>query len=462
MEKTNHRSRFWGPVFAGPLVAMFLAAWIPSPRARAVPSFSRQTGYPCSSCHTTPPELTPLGRIFKLNGYTIPGMKTIQEKGKGRQAGLDLLETLPLSVLFETSFTSTKSPQPSTQNGNFEFPQDVSLFLSGAWSTHIGSFIQVTYNTQDDHFSWDNSEVRYANATKVSGKDLVYGITINNNPSVEDLWHATPAWGYPWISNDLAPSPSAAAVVNGTLAQDVAGIGAYGMWNNHLYVDGTIYRSEHVGGPQPNPGVGSSGGFPINIRGVAPYWRVAWQQTMTKNNYLEFGTYGMHVKSSPNAITGLEDGYTDWAFDIQDDWTIPQLHNDIVSLRGTYIRENSSLAATFDLGGAAQVPHHLNTVQANAEYHFGDRYSATLGWFNITGTPDPLLFAPAPVTGSANGDPRSSGYILNFSYWPIQNIDLALQYTGYLRFNGAQDNYDGVGRDASANNTVYLLARFVF
>ncbi len=36
--------------------------------------FSRQTGLPCSSCHTKPPELTPIGRTFKLNGYTLSGM----------------------------------------------------------------------------------------------------------------------------------------------------------------------------------------------------------------------------------------------------------------------------------------------------------------------------------------------------------------------------------------------------
>jgi hypothetical protein len=66
------------------------------------------------------------------------------------------------------------------------------------------------------------------------------------------------------------------------------------------------------------------------------------------------------------------------------------------------------------------------------------------------------------VSGSANGDPRSNGYILNLSWWPQQNIDLAVQYTGYQRFNGLQANYDGAGRDASANNTVYVLARFVF
>ena len=132
---------------------------------------------------------------------------------------------------------------------------------------------------------------------------------------------------------------------------------------------GTIYRSEHIGGAQPNSGEG----FGFNIRGVAPYWRVAWQ-TSSKNNYLEVGSYGMHMKSTPSNITGLMDeSYTDWAADFQYDRTLPQFKNDVLSVRGTYIRENSSLLATFAAEGAAQTAHHLNTAQANVEYHFGTK-----------------------------------------------------------------------------------------
>jgi hypothetical protein len=233
------------------------------------------------------------------------------------------------------------------------------------------------------------------------------------------------------------------------------------MWNEHIYLAGTIYRSEHTGGAQPNSGAG----FPINIRGVAPYWRVAYQ-TVKDNDSLEVGTYGIHVKSTPNAVTGPEDSITDWAVDFQYDRTIPQFKNDVLSFRGSYIRENSSLAGTIvDTGngpGASFTRHHLNTIQGNVEYHFGTKLSATVGLFGVNGTPDPILFPQAAVSGSANGDPRSNGYILNLSWWPQQNIDLAVQYTGYQRFNGLETNYDGAGRDASANNTVYVLARFVF
>ncbi len=370
--------------------------------------------------------------------------------------------------MFDTSFTSIKTPQPvaegaTTQNGSFEFPQQASLFLAGAWATHLGSFVQVTYTSQGDHFTWDNSDIRYANSTKLFNKDLTFGITLNNNPTVEDLWNDTPAWGFPWVGSDWAPGPTAGAIINGGLAQDVAGLGAYAMFDNHLYIAGTMYRSAHIGSPLPNTGQDGSGNpLSFNIRGVAPYWRVAWQETM-KHNYLEVGTYGMHMQSSPGAITGPEDSYTDWAVDFQDDLTVPQFRNDIISFRGSYIRENSTLNATFMNEAASFTQHHLNTAQANVEYHLGDKYSGTFGYFDVDGTYDPVLFQSGVlVTGNANGNPKSDGYIANVSWWPVQNIGLTFQYTGYTRFNGASMNYDGFGRAAGANNTIYLLARFVF
>jgi hypothetical protein len=428
-----------------------------TPRSvQAVPSYARQTGLPCGGCHYNPPELNPAGRKFKLFGYVDkdkdkPG---ITDNSGKRHAGLDLLSSLPLSARLEASFTSTASPQPGTQNGNFEFPQDVSLFLAGAWTSNVGSFVQVTYDTQDDHFGIDNTDIRYANKRNVAGKELVYGLDLNNNPTVEDLWNSTPAWGFPWVASDSAPTPTAAPIIQGALAQDVAGIGGYAMWDNHLYLDATIYRSEHVGVSQPNPGTAS-----YNIRGVAPYWRVAWQQLTPRTQY-EVGAYGMHMESTPGAIVGLKDGYTDWAADFQVDRTL--FRKDVLSLRGTYIHENSDLVATYAAMGAVQPDHHLNTALVNAEYHFGNRLSGTVGWFDTGGTVDTSLYSQSPVTGSANGDPRGAGYIANISVWPMQNLQLAVQYTGYARFNGAAMNYDGAGRNASGNNTVYLDVHFIF
>lgn len=448
---------------AVPVVVLASFAAFNPPKMEAVPSYARQTGLPCSGCHYAPPELNPAGRRFKLTGYVdrADETKTVKAEGSSKRAPLDLLASLPLSVMLDTSFTSTKSPVPTTQNGSFEFPQDISLFLSGAWTSHIGSFLQVTYDTQDDHFSMDNTDIRYANITKVGGKEFVYGIDLNNNPTVEDLWNTTPAWSYPWIASDWAPTPNATPIINGSLGQDVGGIGVYGMWNNHLYLDASIYRSEHVGSAQPFNGTGAT-----NIRGLAPYWRLAWQELTGKTQY-EFGTYGIHVRSTPNEITDptgarlpVQDSFTDWAVDTQIDRTT--FRTDVLSFRATYIRENNDLLGSLAQGLVSQGSHHLNTVMANAEYHLGNKYTGTFGWFNTTGNSDLTLYPAGAVSGNANGDPRGAGYIANFTYWPWQNLLLGAQYTGYTRFNGAQNNYDGAGRSASANNTIYLDAKIIF
>ncbi len=443
------------------IAALAVISGLAPRRAMALPSYARQTGLPCSGCHYNPPELNPAGRLFKLLAFTDrTENSTVPAPPADKQRpALQMLQTLPLGAWFEVSSTSTKKAQPGTQNGNFEFPQDISLFLAGAWADHLGSFLQVTYNAQDDHFGMDNTDIRYARQTKVQGKNLIYGVMFNNNPTLEDVWMTLPNWGYPFVASDSAPTPAASAIVQGKLAQDVAGFGGYTMWNNHLYGAATFYRSDHIGSSQPNTGAGAA----YNISGLAPYWRLAYQNS-GRTNVVEAGFYGMHMASFPGSASGANfngptDNYTDFGPDFEWDRT---LGRDVLSVRGTYLRENSTLDASAAAGNASPGNHHLNTGNANVEYHYGNRLSGAFGWFLTSGTADATLYAPAAISGSANGGPRSEGYSANFSYWPVQNVDLAFQYTGYTRFNGGNTNYDGSGRNASDNNTAYLLMRFVF
>jgi len=45
---------------------------------------------------------------------------------------------------------------------------------------------------------------------------------------------------------------------------------------------------------------------------------------------------------------------------------------------------------------------------------------------------------------------------------PLANLKLGIQYTIYTLLNGGPKNYDGFGRDASGNNTLFLYAWLVF
>lgn len=414
--------------------------------AHAVPSFARQTGLSCNVCHSNPPELTAFGRNFKLKGYLLTDMTATDKIGNTRD--LLLSKYIPISVMILLSNTSTQTKQPGTQNNSAGFPQQLSLFLAGGYASHFGGLAQITYTHSDDKFSMDNTDLRYASQGQLGGKDLDYGITVNNNPSVEDLWNSTPAWGFPWISSGAGVSPIAGPVIQGALGQDVAGVGAFSMWNNHLYTDVTVYRSEHAGAAPPITGVGSS----YNISGVAPYWRAAWQQSWG-SNYLEVGTFGIFMNSFPGAVSGPEDRYVDPSLDFQ--YERPFGAN-LLDVHGTYIHEKSNLGATYAAQGATTAANRLNTFKLDGTYHWTNKFTATGALFSTTGNTDPLLYAPAPVTGSNNGSPNTRGYTAQFAFWPVQNIDLSVNYTGYTKFNGASTNYDGANRNASDNNTTFV------
>jgi hypothetical protein len=443
----------WFGVFC---VGTFLGmAFLPG-NAQAVPSYARQTGMACAACHTTPPELTPFGRDFKINGYVMTGMQQIEAPGKGTEAGLKISEVPPLSAMLLTSFTRTSKNQPDTQNNDTSFPQELSLFFAGEITPHIGSFLQLTYAQENDNLSLDNTDIRYSNHTPVAGKDTIYGVTLNNSPTVEDPWNTTPVWGYPFITSDVAPTPAAAPLISDALAQQVAGLGGYTFWNDHLYADVTLYRSAHLLGE--GPGGAPNSDSEDTIKNVTPYWRLAWEQNVGSNN-LEVGTFGLWSELYPQGISGKTDKYTDLAIDSQLEHP---MGDDMLTLRGTYIHQNASLDGSVEDGLAASDSNTLNTLNLNGTYHLGTSAAFSIGGFNTTGDSDKLLYAPDPLDGSANGSPDSRGYILQATYLPWQNTQFTLQYVGYNKFNGSSNNYDGSGRDASDNNTIYLAAWLVW
>jgi hypothetical protein len=427
------------------LVALILGLSLT--KAHAVPSYARQTGYTCNVCHTNPPQLTPFGRDFKLKGYGMPGMALSDKIGNDKD--LSLTKNIPISAMILLSNTSFQATQPDTQNNSAGFPQQLSLFLAGSFAPHFGGFAQVTYTHSDDHFGMDNADFRFANHGTLGKTGVDYGVTVNNNPTVQDLWNSTPAWGFPWISSPSAVGPNASPIINGGLATDVAGAGGYAMWANHLYTEATVYRSEHAGASTPITGEDAD----FNIKGVAPYWRAAWQQPWGKN-YLMVGTYGIYVNSYPGAVSGPTDRYVDSAFDFQYERQVGKSNE--FDMHGTYIRENSNLGATLEAEGADFAKHHLDMFKVDGVYHWSSRFNVAGQFFSIGGKSDPTLFGADPVTGSASGSPGSNGYIAQFAYWPWQNINLNLNYAGYTKFNGARTNYDGANRNASDNNTVYM------
>jgi hypothetical protein len=432
-------------------LGLFAAALAWMGNANAVPSYSRQMNMECSGCHTRFPQLNSFGRAFKLGGYTLAGSPQIEGKDENKRTVVGLDSLPPVSLMFQTSLTHT-SRSAGTQNPDVQFPQQLSLFVAGRIAPQMGAFLQLTYEQEGNHFGLDNTEFRYARSTTVAGGPLQWGLLLNNNPTMEDLWNSTPVWGFPWASSAIAPSPSAGALVDGQLGQGVAGVGMYGMWDNAFYGAFTLYRSAKIGELAPTFASQNT------IDSVAPYWRLAWQHNWG-DNYLEIGTYGLWAKLIPVGITGPKDTYTDVAGDFQ--YEHPFGAGRLITVHGTIIHEHRSLDASIGSGNTAPSSNNLDTYRVDAGYISGD-WQGLVGYFRQSGDTNALIYGPSPIDGSRTASPDSHGFLVQGSYFPWRNVQVTLQYRLYGEFNGAYANYDGAGRTASDNDTLYLLGWFAW
>ena len=321
-----HQSSVKAPVryvfgAAAPWVVLLAALGLGSKPASAVPSFARQTGQPCATCHNGYyPQLTPYGRQFKLNGYTAGGTRC-------RDSGLaeaDAKPQIPISAMVVTTYTHTQKGQPDlplNRNGdpnglktnNNVMVQDTSVFYGGQIYCKLGAFIQATYDRPDEAFALDNADIRYADKTKVAGIDLLYGLTANNNPTVEDPWNTTPAWRLPADPSSAFGPDFSTPLIDGGFEQAVGGGGAYIFADNMFYAAVSGYKSldnrtlQALGESHPPDNL---------IDGVAPYWRLALEKTWDTYS-LMVGTFGMHVETLPDPTVASTDKYTDVGWDTQ-------------------------------------------------------------------------------------------------------------------------------------------------
>ena len=180
------------------LVAVGMAAFTPG--AYAVPSFSRQTGLACAACHTIYPALTPFGRLFKLNGYTMTGLAQVVAKETQQAPGMSLNRDMPVSAIVQAGLTSLSRAVPGQQNPSAAFPQTLALYLAGEATPHVGTVIELGYDQDSGKVAVDMVDVRYANHANWSGTDTIFGVTFNNAPTLEDVWNSTPAYGYPTVA----------------------------------------------------------------------------------------------------------------------------------------------------------------------------------------------------------------------------------------------------------------------
>ena len=425
---------------SGYSILLLLSAALGARQALAVPAFAAQTSQPCATCHigSFGPQLTPQGRDFKLHGYVA---------SDGKDHGL------PVAATTQTSFTHTESSRRGgaapgfRPNDNLAIDQ-VAAFYAGRITPEVGGFIKLRYSGVRQQGQVGSVDIRHARDGELFGQGVLWGLTANNSPTVQDPWNSTPAWGFPYVRSGLASTPTATPLVAGRLSQRVAGVGAYVLWNDLVYWEADVYKGLNT---EALSWVGQVP-FDGNDRTttVMPYGRLAlirdWQ-----SHHAEIGAFAMSANVIPgrNQTSGIGTRKTDTAFDATYQYISDptKVTSDRLSAHATYIHETARTEASSTPALAqASLVHPLDTARVDISYSFAATVTPSIQYFRTTGTADVKYW------GTPNGSPNSDGMIFEVAYvpWgkpdsPFANVNVRLtaQYVNYFTFNGSSTNTRG-------------------
>ena len=230
---------------------------------------------------------------------------------------------------------------------------------------------------------------------------MAWGLSLNNSPTMSDLYNSTPVWSFPFASSSVAPTPSASTIIEGGLAQQVAGPSAYSMWNRTLYAELGGYRTADGVFSVLRAGIDPS--TAAELQGTSPYGRLALQHEWDDGSQSAMvGAYGLRAKKYPDPLNpnGATDTFADVGVDAQYQY-ITSAHR--ISGQLNYIHETQDLEGTFGLGNSANPRNKLSSFGAKVTYYYDVKYGVSLGYHQISGdaivgcTPAASRLPAAPV-----------------------------------------------------------------
>ena len=449
--------------------------------ARAVPTFNRQTGQNCVACHAGGqfPELTPYGRMFKLTGYTL-GTRTVP------------ISAMAVATYSDVSNTSkSDAPTADFQKNRKVLFATGSVFLAGKITDNLGAFTQITYDpyasqNSEGHFrghsNVDNVDIRYVDRFISEQQDLIIGLSANNNPSVSDPWNTAAAW----MQYVPVPSPTSSRFVDGNAPYtgygaggNIAGLTAYAYLNRSIYAEFGGYGTSK--GVMSFMSAGTHAADTTQLRGLNPYWRLALNREWGPHA-LMVGTSGMVAEAYDDPLDTSSSStvhrFKDLGFDAQYQYLLDP-HS--VTAQFAYMRNHTRYSADARAnadapfyqpgGGVLLAPGNASdtthTLRAKLTYVYQARYGASLGAFRLTGSTNTanqsagydVSGVPTRTDGAGSnlsGNPGTNGWTVEGFWTPMQYMRIGAQYTAYGRYNGATHNYDGFGRNARDNNTLFL------
>jgi hypothetical protein len=160
----------------------------------------------------------------------------------------------------------------------------------------------------------------------------------------------------------------------------------------------------------------------------------------------------------------MSDHYTDVGIDAS--YQFMGSGKNIFQVNAIYTHEHQKLDASALLG-ASLPSNSLNDLRADISYYWRNMLGGTVGYFDTWGSADPILYGD-----SATSKPDSRGFLFQLdatpfgneasSLGPRFNVRVGVQYRIFTKFDGASSDYDGLGHNASDNNTLRVFTWFAF
>jgi hypothetical protein len=294
--------------------------------------------------------------------------------------------------------------------------------------------------------------------------DWIYGVSLNNNPGVTDVFNSSAAWAYPY---QYSASGSATQPPVQTALESFYGGGTARGINAYVYINKSYYAE--LGNYMATSGVTNfltytsdstvphhNGSVPLI--GANPYYRLAYTTEWGPSN-LMVGAFGMRSRIGDGSGDGRSTVYNDRGVDAQYQYISDP---SVVSAQLRYTSEAISDPTNVAYSNTSA---DLHSFYAKAMYVYRAKYGAGLAYWSEQGSADaayanasasPNFFSCLDAPTCSTGSPNTRAWIPALFWQPLQNVRLTLYKTFFTQFLGAGNNYDGYGRKASDNNSTYL------
>lgn len=435
--------------------------------ASAVPSFARQTGLSCDTCHTVFPHLTPFGRDFKLHGYTydyselIKAVREIEKNEAKEERGIPnlVINKIPMvSVRIVSMFNEqvggkgVPKGKVTAGQGFVSIPEGYSdesivhivkasnIFIAGEVTPNIGTFLEFTgpNDTGGDTFGVGFLDlVLVAPPTTVHGHDLTYGVRATDSVAADDPSNTVGNFGLTTTLMGMSDHATlfdpyqAGKIIGGEAYAMLGGFshggvyGAVGIFHPTHSQTGTSFETGNISG-EPAKTV-QEGDF-LGAKNVDEYFRLSFWLPSYKNIYSEIGSFGYHGNENMTATSlanlanpNFRDNYYNFGIDTQTQW-IADKH--LVELFAVYQLQHDSKffdedLFTGNLGNGESVTRQGFGIEAS--YYYRRTYGAYIRYFY--------------EHSSQVKDVNVGATVLGLSWYPYQNVNLRVETALFNRYN---------------------------